>query len=611
MQLKPILYVCALSVLLTGCARSDNFLAGFRENDAHDRYQNLTREDFRNLNRPEKVNPKTLPVVELDRGAPPVPDVAQILAAPRPPKIQNGKLVSIAVTDDVPLRDVLFELARLADVDLELGNGIEGGVNFRATNKPFNEVIERVSDLGGLRYTMQGGILRVERDTPYIKNYTIDFLNIVRSSTSSVSLSTNVLSSGTGGSSSGGSSSGGSTGGSSGGSSSGSGLTSGTAASISATSDSDLWSALDASIAEILSYRPNFDPNTDVAAAGGAAGGAALGAGATGAAGAAGAGYVINRQAGIISVNGTQRQQEMVSRFLDLMKRNASGQVLIEAKIVEVTLNDQFRTGINWDSVLDRFRTNLNFQPQTAISPTGSFAFGLTGDNSASLEDVVSLVQDFGTTRTLSSPRLHAINNQQSVLTFAQNRIFFRCNQDTGSSTTSGGGSTTTTGAAFSCEDSSVPIGIILTMLPSINLDTQEVTLNVRPTLSRQVSTVSDPGTALIAASIGGAAAANIQNAIPIIEVRELDSVMKLKTGGVMVIGGLLEEATADRDLGVPGVSEIPWLGNAFKSREDSTIKRELIIFIKATIVNSDGYHQPADKQIYEKFTTDPRPLNL
>jgi len=596
MRLSAVGSLIVSALVITACLPGDE-IAGFKGDDPYDRPQDLEKSDYRDMSDPSKLMPEGI-TAAVQTSAPPIPDVAQILAAPRPPKIGQSKLVSIAVTDDVPLRDVLFELSRLADVDVEVGGGIEGGINFRAKNKPFNQVIERISNLSGLRYKMTDGVLRIERDTPYIKNYSIDFLNIVRSSESSVSISTDVLSvdaGGGGGSESGGSSSSSSSsgGGSSGGSSA---ITSGTSSSINAAAESDLWSSLEASVQEILnSTAPGMnDPNAEGQAAPAASTSATPG-------------YVINRQAGIISVNGTERQHTVMEQFLKLMERNASAQVLIEAKIVEVTLKDEFRTGVNWDAVIGRSRSGFNFQPTTAFATNNVLTFALDeGDAAGNLDEVVRLTQLFGTTRTLSSPRLHAINNQQAVLTFAQNRIFFEV-QITGGSSTSGGGTVLTTTPSFDTTRRSIPIGIILTILPSINLKTNEVTLNVRPTLSRVVSTVQDPGT-VIAAQLN---ATTITNDIPIVEVRELDSIMKVKSGGVMVIGGLMEDSTTNANNGVPVVSEIPWLGNAFKSRDEISQKRELIIFIKATIVNSSGSHQPADKAIYEKFTTEPRPLKM
>lgn len=593
--------------VLTACDASRG-TDGFHASDKHDRYQDLNREDYRNMDgdKGKPYDPANRPQHDADNfanpveanGAPPIPDVADILAAPRPPKINHSKRVSIAVTDDVSIRDVLFELARLAEVDIEIGNGIEGGINFRATNKPFNEVVERIASLAGLRYSMKGGVLRVERDTPYIKNYSLDFLNIVRSSESTVTLNTDVLSSSGGGNSGGGNSGGGGSGGGGSGGSDSSGLKSGTSSSIKATAESDLWTALDASIGEILNYNPSI--NLPAAGADGAAAAAPTGA----------AGYVISRQAGVLSANATERQHDMIERFLTTMKRNVSAQVIIEAKIVEVTLNDQFRTGVNWDGVLERANLRVNFQPTAPISSTRGFTFGLAGGtsgNKSSLEDIVNITQEFGTTRTLSSPRLHAINNQSSVLTFAENRVFFTCNQTGANSATTGTGSTTTTGAAFECERGVIPIGIILSILPSVNLDSQEITLNVRPSLSRQIDVVQDPGTAIAAAANG----IPLTGDIPVVEVRELDSVMKIKNGGVMVIGGLLEDVSTNTSAGIPGLSDVPWIGNAFKSREEQTRKRELIIFIKASIINSDGNYAPADKRVYDKFSKDPRPLGL
>ena len=155
-----------------------------------------------------------------------------------------------------------------------------------------------------------------------------------------------------------------------------------------------------------------------------------------------------------------------------------------------------------------------------------------------------------------------------------------------------------------------MPIGIILNILPSINLDTQEVTLNVRPTLTRKTSDKVSPTGAFLRSQGTNAAAADIPDTtIPVIQVREIDSITKVKSGGVMVIGGLMEDATTSDQTGVPGVSELPFFGNLFKSRAEDSKKTELIIFIKATIVNPDGSSHQIDRAIYNKYMTDPRPL--
>ncbi|MDX2095063.1 MAG: secretin N-terminal domain-containing protein [Alphaproteobacteria bacterium] len=568
--------------------------------DVIDRQQNLTVDDFRNLNAidREKNKKDTAPTATAALGAPPIPDVAEVLAVPRPPKVANTKLVTLSVTDDVPLRDVLFELGRLANVDIEVGPGLDTtGINLRATNRPFNEVIGRISALAHLRYSVSGNALRVERDLPYIKNYSLDFLNIVRSSSSGYNITTSILS---GDDSSGSSGSSSTTTSGSGGVTGGNVGTSGSTSSINSTGESDMWSALEASVKEIVAYNPAGDEP---------GGGAAPGATATSAAPAAAGGgtVVINRQAGILSVNATAAQHEMIAHFLSLMSRNASAQVLIEAKIVEVTLADQFLSGVDWNQVvggivdpnylkLGSYTASISNGPNlvsgSAAAPN-SVAFGLkSGDG---LDAVLRATQRFGTTRTLSSPRLSATNNQQAVLTFARNEVFFDCTTTPSTTIPGGSAGNTTIDASTTCTANSVPIGIILNIMPAINLDSQEVTLSVRPTLTRVVGSAVNPATPT--------------STLPVIEVRELDSVMKVSSGGVMVIGGLMEDATRNVTDGVPGLGEVPIFGNLFKSRSEDSSKRELIIFIKATIVNPDGSSHLTDRKVYEKFVSDPRPL--
>ncbi len=581
---------------LQACTFLDSFVPKKGETtDVIDRQQGLTVDDFRDLGKIDKEAAKSdaEPKVSVALGAPPIPDVAQVLAAPRAPKVANTKLVTLAVTDDVPLRDVLFELGRLANVDIEVGAGLDkGGINLRATNRPFNEVIERIATLGGLRYSVNGSSIRVERDLPYIKNYSLDFLNLVRSSNSGFNISTSILGGGSSGGGGGSDSGGGS--GSEGGVTGGNVGESGTSSSIESKAESDMWSALEASVTEIVANTPSFGE--------GQAGNAAAPSG-NGENGGSGS-IVINRQAGILSANATEAQHEMISRFLKLMSRNSSAQVLIEAKIVEVSLADQFLSGVDWNSVIggvnpDYLRLGSytasiqggpNLRTPLGAPSANSVAFGVNGDG---LNVILRATQRFGTTRTLSSPRLSAINNQQAVLTFARNEVFFDCR--TTAATTVAGTPPVIIPGTTNCEPNSVPIGIILNILPAINLDSQEVTLNVRPTLTRVVGTTANPVTPL--------------SIYPIIEVRELDSVMKVSSGSVMVIGGLMEDATRNQVDGVPGLGEVPVFGNLFKSRSEDASKRELIIFIKATIVNPDGSSSTADRKVYEKFVTDPRPL--
>ncbi len=564
----------------------------------------LTREDYRNIHDAAAYEKPGAPGEALNPAEPPVPELEEVLAAPQPPKIGATRLVSVAVTDDVPLKDVLIELARLADIDIEVDAGITGGVSFRAKDRPFNEVIERIADLAGLRYTMKNGVLRVERDTPYIQTYSLDFLNFTRTSSSSMAVNTNVLSASAGGEGGGGS------------------LSSGSTVSLSSEGKSDFWGQFAAGIAAILAYappsrvsattvaaQPTLPAADDEAAAPAAAAAAAPAAAAPAPEG--GSFHIINQEASTLTVSGTQQQHDLVQRFLEKVRANVSSQVLIEAKIVEVTLNDRFQSGIDW-SQLSAGSVDFPFQFGAVSDPgnVATFSFSgtdLTGLN-IDLAAAIQLTENFGTTRTLSSPRLHAMNNQQAVLTFAENTVYFDIEVDRETTTSTTG---PTTELTVNATIHTVPIGIIMALQPSINMETSEVTLSVRPTLSRITGFVNNPSLAFALRDLDPEQAAGLQSQIPIIEVRELDSILKLKSGQVMVIGGLMEEKAQNTDQGVPWLTEVPYVGNVFKGIDKNRDVKELVIFIRATIVGSHGNAHPMDKAVYDKFTRDPRPLQF
>ncbi len=601
---RPFIYnlcisLCAI-LLLGACSETglDDFINGV---DPIDRDLRLSREDYKNMY--EAANKDKIKHSNASRTtANTVPSMAPVLAAPRPPKIGETKLVSLAVTDDVPLKDVLIELAKLADVDLELDANIRGGVAFRAKDRPFSEVIDRISDLAGLRYKYVGGVLRVERDLPYIHNYPIDFLNLVRSSSSNMSITTDVLaisSEASGGESGGG----------------GGGLTSGSTTVIDSEAVDDFWESLETNVRAILLYEsPNFLSGNDPLATG-------LAAEAEATTATAGEGaqvgenqfFVINRQAGIISIAASQKQHESVKQYLDFLKRSATAQVLIEAKVVEVELDERFQSGIDWNLIQQNigsgdWNIGAGFAPEIDSANFVRLALN-PNDPTANINTVLDLTERFGTTRTLSNPRLHAINNQPAVLTFAENRVFFEVQVEQEPDTIDAAGQTQQGQLTVETERRSIPIGIILTILPSINLEHNEVTLSVRPTLTRQVDEVVDPGSAFAAEILIPNPDQRFTNTVPIVEVRELDSIMRLRSGQVMVIGGLMEQANTNIDNGVPFLAGIPFLGNAFKGVDKTSRNRELVIFIRATIVSPQGYYDEADKRVYQKFTDDPRPI--
>jgi len=601
--------------LLTSCHyyKTPEENADLLERDPIDREGNITRREFREIIRPQKTLSKldaesgvVAGDANYDEDGGTVPPILDTMLAVDAPDIDSAKRVSLTVDETIELRDVLLELARLAELELALDPSITGGVILTVKNRPVGEVMEMIAELANLQYTVNDGLMKVSRDAPYLENYHVDYLNMTRNSTGNMDVSTSSGSGGGGGSSSSG-------GGDSGGGdfSSASSFTAGSATSISTESSGDLWGAVETNINSILSAQlsrtqgSSSDSSSDTSD---------------------GSSVTLNRQAGVISVFATQKKHKAIKKYLDMVLNNTSAQVLIEAKILEVELNDSYATGIDWslargafsvtntqglalDSLSNTFLTNTVFSGLVSL-PTASKQF-------TNAKTVLTFLEGFGTTRALSNPRITIQNNQQAVLSFARNEAFFTIEVTPASTTTTGTTTSSSSETAISSSLNTVPIGVILALQPSINMDTQEVTMHIRPTLTSKVGDIQDPavrinaillaaGDPLIAAEVS-----NLNSPIPIIQVRELDTVLKAKSGEVMIIGGLLQHSDRNADIGLPFLSEIPLIGNLTKKVEKTSKVVETIILMTAKIIPPRGNYHEHDKQMFRELTQDPRPFNF
>lgn len=610
-----------LALLVAACSTQGGQFA-FQDRDA-----GLTRSDFRD-GLAARAKAPAAPEA-------PIPALVPLSLPVRTTVPAAVRLLTVRSDEEMPVRDLLVGMARTAGVDVDIDSGVEGNVVLSATNRPFLEIVERVAERANLRWEFRDGYLRVEPDSPVLRSYRIDYLNVVRQTESSVTTSAAVAGVGNAGGSN------------------------GSASSVTGKVEADFWKELQANLSAMLGLDPltgappaaaqaaaapaaaaipaqaagpTVSPQLAAAldaatrnptAAGGLAGMASALAAATApapvpppdaapiavAAPAAppppAAQLSINRQAGLVTVRATDRQHRQVAAYLRDLRRTATAQVLIEARVLEVALTDEFEAGVNWRSVFGGvFEGGTSFGQVVAEPPfTGSDGLNPATAGRATLAlsngditAVANLVQRFGTVRTLSSPRVTVVQNQTAVLKVAQNQVYFRLDFET---TDSQNGSPSRTTVAS--EISTVPVGVIITVQPSINTDTDRVALAVRPTVTRIIDFVPDPAVAIASNN-------RVESLIPVVAVQELDSVVTMASGQVLVMGGLMQDSTMGTDTGLPVVSGVPLLGYLFKSREDATAKRELVIFLKATIVGGsalDGY----DTDIYQSFGGDRRPL--
>ena len=304
-----------------------------------------------------------------------------------------------------------------------------------------------------------------------------------------------------------------------------------------------------------------------------------------------GTAFTPNKSAGIIAVYATDKQHQKVVQYLADVDKYASAQVLIEAKVIEVNLTKEYSTGINWSRAGDSFSMTNGYSAGGAAN-----LIITTGELTAS----ISALEKFGTSKTISSPRISAINNQKATLNFTDKLVYFKVEQ-TQTTTASTSAINTTTRTSTKLEES---VGILLEITPSINLKTREITMNVKPKLSVFNSWVLDPASPQDLTDTNGD---KYVNQVPVIQSREIETSAKVQSGNVLIIGGLMKDESSSADSGVPLLGRIPVLGWLFKSMSRSSGVTETVIFIKATIINSGTPANKVDRDIQNNFDPNKR----
>jgi len=476
---------------------------------------------------------------------------------PRPQPAVKAETYSVVV-NNVRVHELLFALARDAKLNIDIHPGITGAVTLNAIDQTLPQLLNRISKQVDMRYELDGPNLLVMPDTPFLRVYKINYVNMVRDTSGDVSVSAEIAG-GTG------------TSGSSGGGGGGGG---GSAANVSSlriknVSNNRFWPTLVDNIKDILRETDKILPT----------GGAAAAPQPVAAAGAAGqtgtqavalapapnvtfreaASVISNPEAGVLFIRASSRQHEKIREFLDRVLTNARRQVLIEATVVEVRLSNDYQQGIDWAYLGSSIQTQ-----QLAGAITGPvFALSRVG---SVFNATLKLLETFGTTRIISSPRITALNNQTAVLKVVENVVYFLVQAQTTQAQTTALTTVTTT-------PQTVPVGLVMNITPQIS-DDETILLNVKPSISSITKEVPDPNPVL-----------TIPNNIPQIATREMESVLKLSSGQIGVMGGLIQDRVQNVDNTIPGVNRLPVIGNWFANRTLTNEKTELVIFLRPIVV--------------------------
>ncbi|MGQ0656743.1 MAG: secretin N-terminal domain-containing protein [Chromatiales bacterium] len=485
---------------------------------------------------------------------PRVVEEAPVLPPPRPEPPAERYTV---VVNEVPVKELLFAIARDANMNVDINPSIDGVVTLNAVDQTMRQILDRIADQVALRYEVQADTIVVMPDTPFFRSYAVNFLNMSRDTRTTVTVLTQIETGGdvniTG------------TGGGGGGSAGRNNSTT----DVTSTSYQRFWGTLVSNVMAIVGEEPEKTT--------------------TGGELPVSKSVVASPETGVLSVLATSRQHEQIQKLLDEVLASAERQVLVEATIVEVTLSDRYRSGIDWRALTGDF----DIQSSLLAGDLGTapfFGFSFFGED---FSLTLRLLREFGDVQVLSSPKLMVLNNQTALLKVVDNIVFFTIDVET--NTTQGVVSTT-----FDTTPHTVPVGLVMSVTPQINAN-DAVMLNVRPTISRRLADAFDPNPAL--------AQAGVRSAIPVIQTRELESMLKVHSGQIAVLGGLMQDSLNAATQGIPGLQDTPVFGELFKHRDNQYAKTELVIFLRPTVIKNPSIDGDFDS--YRQFLSPQPDLDL
>ena len=489
--------------------------------------------------------------------------------------------------NNVPVQQFYNSIVAGTRYNMLINPEVTGNITANLKDVTLFEALEAIRELYGYDYKIDGTRIYIRPLTMQTKMFKVNYLTATRKGVSSLRVSsTSVANAGT--SSSGSNNNGNGNGnndnsGNNGNNNGNNGDNSGgsrsqsqrDAASVQTTSASDFWVELKTALDAIV------DSGTD------------------------GRSVTISPQSGVIVIRAMPDALRNVDEYLRATQISVDRQVILEAKILEVELNSNFQSGINW-SAFGRLKGSNHLvsgglvQPGTAMAPlsangagvtlnngsivaTPGTALGAAGDAMGSLfglafqtsnfAALISFLEGQGTVHVLSSPRIATLNNQKALLKIGTDEFFV-----TGVSTTTNNNSNGTGVTTPSVTLQPFFSGVVLDVTPQID-DQGNIILHVHPSVS-QVSTVNK------AVNLG-VALGSLSLPLASSSTSEMDSIVRGQNGQVVAIGGLMRQSTTSDRSGVPGIGGLPVVGALFRSTGEVVQKRELVVLIKPTVIES------------------------
>ncbi|MBC7573514.1 MAG: pilus (MSHA type) biogenesis protein MshL [Herminiimonas sp.] len=541
------------------------------------------------------ARPTALPLRVSDALLPPLQPVAP------PPPARSEERFSVAF-NEVEARQFFPAVAANTRYNILVHPKVDGRISANLKNVTLFEALDSVRDIYGYDYTVEGNRIVIKPLTMQTRVFQVNYLNTSRQGTSETRVSagsggqqgnnSNQSSNSSGNANqSGAQNSTTGNGGNQQNTNGGNQNNSAAASSrVSSTSTSDFWTELRDSLKAIVNIEERDGKSVDKD----------------------GRSVVVSRQSGVVVVRAMPDELRAVAQYLKASQLSVERQVILEAKILEVQLNDSFQSGINWasfsrllgnplgigfvapgttltgasisqngfSSTTDtinprtglRGESTFNISPAGAVQATGNAAGSLFGIavQGSTFAALLTFLETQGTVHVLSSPRIATMNNQKAILKVGTDDFFVTKVSSTVNTSTVGTSTTpdVTLQQFFS--------GVVLDVTPQID-EFDNIILHVHPSVT-EVTTLNR------VVNLGQLGTLNLPLASS--NTSETDSVVRGQTGQIIAIGGLMRQATTNDRSQVPVAGDVPVVGNLFKNNNRVTQKRELVILIKPTIID-------------------------
>ena len=533
--------VLAVGWVLTGCGST-----GSRSTESDATQKRIAQEmtaASASLNQPvsgaDKARDALLPPLQLE-----LPKAAAEVVEPR----------FDLVVSKAPAAQVFMAIVANTPYSMLVAPEVAGEISVSLKNVSVKEALEALRELYGYDYRLAGNRIHVQSNAMQTRMFQVSYLSGKRSGTSDLRVTASSITTQSSGSGS-------STGTSS--STGGTSTKSTDSSHVSMSSDTDFWGELKTALTALVGTE-------------------------------GGRGVILNPMSGVILVKGMPQDLRAVENYLRATQLIIERQVMLEAKIIDVSLNDEFQSGINWGYFgggNNRFALGVA-QPGAVLATTGVlgnstvgvqpgsrgglsadstgkgfFGLSLQSDNFSSL---IQFLETQGSVQVLSSPRVATLNNQKAVLKVGSDE-YFVTNVTTNTTTGSSGGSTSSPSITLAPFFS----GISLDVTPQID-ENNNIILHVHPA----VSVVAEKQKVIDLGTLG-----NFVLPLATSSINETDSIVRVRDGNIVAIGGLMKQDQSDGRVQVPGVGDVPVVGGLFGQRAKSLQKRELVILIKPTVI--------------------------